>query len=105
MLGHLEDLSMSPFSDRTDFLTAAGLFQQAFALSSEEDSLRTKNLEDLAAVMYKSYKAFDQQTDLCLLYTSDAADDLICVDLGCRRYIKKKKTNNHNIHQLHRQSI
>jgi len=64
MLGHLEDLSMSPFSDRTDFLTAAGLFQQAFALSSEEDSLRTKNLEDLAAVMYKSYKAFDQQTDL-----------------------------------------
>src|SRR5450756_2902265 len=31
---------------------------------------------------------------LCLLYTSDAADDLLCVDLGGRRIIKKKKTNN-----------
>ena len=26
----------------------------------------------------------------CLLYTSDAADDLLCVDLGGRRTIKKK---------------
>ena len=29
--------------------------------------------------------------DICLLYTSDAADDLLCVDLGGRRIIKKKK--------------
>eukprot|EP00657_Telonema_sp_P-1_P010107 TRINITY_DN43_c0_g1_i11.p2 TRINITY_DN43_c0_g1~~TRINITY_DN43_c0_g1_i11.p2 ORF type:complete len:108 (-),score=15.52 TRINITY_DN43_c0_g1_i11:79-402(-) len=29
--------------------------------------------------------------DTCLLYTSDAADDLLCVDLGGRRIIKKKK--------------
>ena len=28
----------------------------------------------------------------CLLYTSDAADDLHCVDLGGRRIIKKKNT-------------
>jgi ATP-dependent helicase/nuclease subunit B len=28
---------------------------------------------------------------LCLLYTSDAADDLLCVDLGGRRIIKKKR--------------
>ena len=26
----------------------------------------------------------------CLLYTSDAADDLLCVDLGGRRLINKK---------------
>ena len=30
----------------------------------------------------------------CLLYTSDAADDLLCVDLGGRRIIKKKKAMN-----------
>eukprot|EP00831_Metopus_contortus_P003044 TRINITY_DN11130_c0_g1_i1.p1 TRINITY_DN11130_c0_g1~~TRINITY_DN11130_c0_g1_i1.p1 ORF type:complete len:188 (-),score=29.57 TRINITY_DN11130_c0_g1_i1:66-629(-) len=30
----------------------------------------------------------------CLLYTSDAADDTPCVDLGGRRIIKKKKTIN-----------
>ena len=29
--------------------------------------------------------------DVCLLYTSDAADDLLCVDLGGRRIIKKKR--------------
>ena len=29
----------------------------------------------------------------CLLYTSDAADDLRCVDLGGRRNIKKKNKN------------
>src|SRR5680860_1642592 len=28
----------------------------------------------------------------CLLYTSDAADDLLCVDLGGRRIIKKKNS-------------
>ena len=33
----------------------------------------------------------------CLLYTSDAADDLLCVDLGGRRLIKKK-INNLNIY-------
>ncbi len=32
----------------------------------------------------------------CLLYTSDAADDLLCVDLGGRRNIKK------NISRVHR---
>ena len=30
----------------------------------------------------------------CLLYTSDAADDLLCVDFGGRRIIKKKKKSN-----------
>ena len=29
--------------------------------------------------------------DYCLLYTSDAADELLCVDLGGRGVIKKKK--------------
>ena len=32
--------------------------------------------------------------EACLLYTSDAADDLLCVDLGGRRIIKKKNTLN-----------
>ena len=40
----------------------------------------------------------------CLLYTSDAADDLLCVDLGGRSIIKKKKTplqENLNCHAVH----
>ena len=34
----------------------------------------------------------------CLLYTSDAADDLLCVDLGGRRIIKKKKHTHTHTH-------
>ena len=33
------------------------------------------------------------QSQTCLLYTSDAADDLLCVDLGGRRIHKKKNTH------------
>ena len=32
----------------------------------------------------------DNSGGTCLLYTSDAADDLLCVDLGGRRIMKKK---------------
>ena len=46
----------------------------------------------------------------CLLYKSDAADDLPCVDLGGRRIIKKKKTvyyinsiTNHNASYINQQ--
>ena len=35
------------------------------------------------------------QMDGCLLYKSDAADDLLCVDLGGPRFLKKKK-NTHS---------
>eukprot|EP00657_Telonema_sp_P-1_P001202 TRINITY_DN12680_c0_g1_i1.p1 TRINITY_DN12680_c0_g1~~TRINITY_DN12680_c0_g1_i1.p1 ORF type:complete len:137 (-),score=33.12 TRINITY_DN12680_c0_g1_i1:37-447(-) len=41
----------------------------------------------------------DCETDrckICLLYTSDAADDLLCVDLGGRRIIKKKQKREYN---------
>ena len=34
-------------------------------------------------------------SDSCLLYTSDAADDLLCVDLGGRRILKKKTEQSH----------
>ena len=40
-----------------------------------------------------SWKVLETGGELegCLLYTSDAADDLLCVDIGGRRIIKKKK--------------
>ena len=34
--------------------------------------------------------------NICLLYTSDAADERSSVDLGGRRIIKKKKKNKHD---------
>ena len=39
---------------------------------------------------YACSSVLTHQGSTCLLYTSDAADDLLCVDLGGRRIIKKK---------------
>ena len=62
------------------------------------DNLGLKNEQidypDVAVVKFpvvideKEY--FEDETHTCLLYTSDAADDLLCVDLGGTRIIKKK---------------
>ena len=38
-------------------------------------------------------EAYGRGASGCLLYTSDAADDLLCVDLGGRRILKQKKPN------------
>src|SRR5450756_47850 len=42
-------------------------------------------------VVHTAVGRADAPSRYCLLYTSDAADDLLCVDLGGRRIIKKKK--------------
>ena len=39
------------------------------------------------------------RSGVCLLYTSDAADERSSVDLGGRRIIKKKKTEEVDSHQ------
>eukprot|EP00831_Metopus_contortus_P062703 TRINITY_DN54923_c0_g1_i2.p1 TRINITY_DN54923_c0_g1~~TRINITY_DN54923_c0_g1_i2.p1 ORF type:complete len:123 (-),score=22.96 TRINITY_DN54923_c0_g1_i2:74-442(-) len=45
---------------------------------------------------FQNKKQFNTFFLACLLYTSDAADDTPCVDLGGRRIIKKKTSNNQN---------
>ena len=42
------------------------------------------------SVFSLAVKLINSVTKACLLYTSDAADDLLCVDLGGRRILKKK---------------
>ena len=42
----------------------------------------------------KNLPGFGNRVYNCLLYTSDAADDLLCVDLGGRRLTKKKTNRN-----------
>ena len=56
-------------------------------------------VEDIACATHKIRTVWP-----CLLYTSDAADDLLCVDFGSRRIItkKKNKTKYHNFNaKLH----
>ena len=57
-------------------------------------------------IVRHNYTPFDdddhrERVNNCLLYTSDAADDLLCVDLGGRRIIKKKKYTEKHMHCHH----
>ena len=60
---------------------------------------RYSGLKPNCVVMVRSIRALKMHSGkykVCLLYTSDAADDLLCVHLGVRRIIKKKTHNNHH---------
>src|SRR5450756_2433164 len=89
----------------TLFITLAGIYA---VVKTPLDAL--PDLSDVQVIIYTEYSGQAPQvvedqvtypltTDMlsvprskvCLLYTSDAADDLLCVDLGGRRIIKKKK--------------
>ena len=72
-----------------DKLTEEKIFESATEIFIEKgmDGARMKDIADHAGI-----------NKACLLYTSDAADDLHCVDLGGRRIIKKK--NNHSLHTV-----
>ena len=65
--------------------------------TSVDYALQTELKLNLPTVSVKiGYKYF------CLLYTSDAADELLCVDLGGRRIIKEKnKTQTHTTAEKH----
>ena len=52
-------------------------------ISSSDCDIRSRNTRVFTQVSF-------MPSGICLLYTSDAADDLLCVDLGGRRIIKKK---------------
>ena len=56
------------------------------------DILGFKSEEELNLEISKLIKARS-----CLLYTSDAADDLLCVDLGGRRIIKMELINRNDV--------
>src|SRR5450756_907323 len=58
--------------------------------SAEAVSFRALNQLNLKTSRAWCIKENFTQFWSCLLYTSDAADDLPCVDLGGRRIIKKK---------------
>ena len=66
-------------------------------MSFEEQEGRKAFWHTSAHVLAQAVKHLypDTKCAICLLYTSDAADDLLCVDLGGCRINKKKKTRRH----------
>eukprot|EP00657_Telonema_sp_P-1_P004427 TRINITY_DN20243_c0_g1_i1.p1 TRINITY_DN20243_c0_g1~~TRINITY_DN20243_c0_g1_i1.p1 ORF type:complete len:123 (-),score=52.50 TRINITY_DN20243_c0_g1_i1:79-447(-) len=86
---------------RYDYLLAGWFGDMPELYVSENDLIRAEaraNLGDLpgAALIINTGTRVtrgEMTPVACLLYTSDAADDLLCVDLGGRRIIKKKKSH------------
>ena len=67
------------------------LFEGSHIIHDSPDIILIRNFFLVSRHVFTSFEGFIEQRP-CLLYTSDAADDLLCVDLGGRRIIKKKKT-------------
>src|SRR5680860_1877416 len=64
-----------------------------FGRSSTEQTRTYPSVTSAVTAVVSVIPTPGRSTGSCLLYTSDAADDLLCVDLGGRRIIKKKKKN------------
>ena len=61
--------------------------------SRSASNFNTDDLREIVRICKENnIKSYLTLNTVCLLYTSDAADDLLCVDLGGSRIIKKKKT-------------
>ena len=62
--------------------------------SPEAFSEANQNYQGIEALsaFFKALAEKKEQIRICLLYTSDAADERSSVDLGGRRIIKKKTT-------------
>eukprot|EP00825_Cyclidium_porcatum_P013043 TRINITY_DN16826_c0_g1_i3.p1 TRINITY_DN16826_c0_g1~~TRINITY_DN16826_c0_g1_i3.p1 ORF type:complete len:305 (-),score=55.06 TRINITY_DN16826_c0_g1_i3:107-1021(-) len=72
----------SDFSDRSKLFNNKKYFSQYEVQRKKKEYENLQNGKCLVLTLHSP----------CLLYTSDAADDMQCVDLGGRRIIKKKKT-------------
>src|SRR5450756_190141 len=56
-----------------------------YAVSYWSDDTFWATEDDTSAMWVDMFAVLLEETGICLLYTSDAADDLLCVDLGGRR--------------------
>src|SRR5450756_3096741 len=67
------------------------MLEEINRLKTKERLRIAERIKDAKGFGDLSENAEYEEAKNCLLYTSDAADDLLCVDLGGRRIIKKKK--------------
>ena len=75
------------FQQRADYLIHVTLDDNNQILRGKEKVTFYNNSQDALTYIWIQL----DQNQICLLYTSDAADERSSVDLGGRRIIKKKK--------------
>eukprot|EP00831_Metopus_contortus_P009189 TRINITY_DN13544_c0_g1_i1.p2 TRINITY_DN13544_c0_g1~~TRINITY_DN13544_c0_g1_i1.p2 ORF type:complete len:122 (+),score=23.31 TRINITY_DN13544_c0_g1_i1:179-544(+) len=79
-------------SVRTSFNLLSDTEQYEFRwIDSTKEYITASSRDDILNAFDSKVSKFELVLCACLLYTSDAADDTPCVDLGGRRIIKKKK--------------
>ena len=61
----------------------------------QQSLIQTRQISSSTVLSAEEGKTIEK-VSTCLLYTSDAADDLLCVDLGGRRILHKKHHVNHS---------
>src|SRR5450756_2820660 len=91
----IEDMTvrnLSPATQRS-YISAVLKFSRYFGRSP--DQLELEDVRAFQVHLVSTGISWPGLNQICLLYTSDAADDLLCVDLGGRRIIKKKKKKKH----------
>ena len=79
-----------------DLVRSRGLgdvYKRQSLLSKAADTSFGKKF-NFEGILNSSDPVSEFQNNICLLYTSDAADERSSVDLGGRRIIKKKKVSN-----------
>ena len=68
-------------------------FARQYGSVDDDAVLKITGAADQPLQLLRRYKN-ERSPNVCLLYTSDAADERSSVDLGGRRIIKKKKKHN-----------
>src|SRR5680860_1891712 len=92
---YLASISLPHASNGTGMMGVAGSQGKGMPAKSVQNILRNRPIFPPTGHQVLGYPTFKKSGRFhdCLLYTSDAADDLLCVDLGGRRIIKKKKNS------------
>eukprot|EP00656_Telonema_subtile_P018488 TRINITY_DN20003_c0_g1_i1.p1 TRINITY_DN20003_c0_g1~~TRINITY_DN20003_c0_g1_i1.p1 ORF type:complete len:146 (+),score=0.86 TRINITY_DN20003_c0_g1_i1:85-522(+) len=83
LLAHLNDASLNPAAPTSERGVIAALCLQAICTMAAP--------EGGSVLSFPNARPSKEATSVCLLYTSDAADEEDSVDLGGRRIIEKKK--------------
>ena len=90
----MNDLLVHPLTKRQINLFLASP-SHAVLLVGRKGCGKLELARDIASELLYEHKGVSNNDpyvlEICLLYTSDAADDLLCGDIGGRRIIKEKR--------------